>query len=297
MIGGTPAADVRIDAGLVRSLLEAQHPDLAGLPLGPTVEGWDNVMVRLGDDLAIRMPRRAEAVALAEKEHRWLPAVARRLPLPVPAPVRTGRPASGYPWPWSVVHWLRGGPADLSSVGADQAPVLAAFLRALHVGAPPDAPSNPHRGVPLIERADDVEGRLDAVAGTGLVTRAVRDAWEAALAASRAAASCWIHGDLHPLNVLVRDGSLVGVIDWGDLAGGDPATDVAAVWMLFDDSNTRAACLEAYGSDPALRARAAGWAVFFGATLLATGLVDHPRHRAAGAATLRRLDEDGHRHP
>src|SRR5947199_9685209 len=97
-----PAAAVDVDEPLVRSLLREQHPDLAGLPLQVAAFGWDNVVYRLGSELAVRLPRRAVAVPLVEHEQRWLPQLARRLPLPIPAPVRTGAPGRGYPWPWSI---------------------------------------------------------------------------------------------------------------------------------------------------------------------------------------------------
>jgi aminoglycoside phosphotransferase (APT) family kinase protein len=100
----------------------------------------------------------------------------------------------------------------------------------------------------------------------------------------------WLHGDLHPRNVLVEGGALSGIIDWGDITAGDAATDLAAIWMLFDDANARRAALNAYGwLSPATLARARGWAVHLGATLLDTGLVDNPRHARIGERTLLRL--------
>jgi len=101
---GTPRAEVEIDEGLVRVLLRRQHPDLAALPLRPLGAGWDNAMLRLGDDRLVRLPRRREAAVLVEHEQRWLPELAARLPLAVPAPVRAGAPDLGYPWRWSMDH-------------------------------------------------------------------------------------------------------------------------------------------------------------------------------------------------
>jgi aminoglycoside phosphotransferase (APT) family kinase protein len=194
-----------------------------------------------------------------------------------------------------VLPWLPGAPADLRSPRADQAPVFAAFLRALHRPAPADAPRNPVRGVPLAERAPVAEGRLARLAAaTDLVTPQLRALWAAALAAPPDHPAVWLHGELHPRNLLVEDGALSAVIDWGDITAGDPATDLAAVWMLFEDPQARAACLAAYGpAPPATLARARGWAIHLGATLLETGLVDEPRHAAIGERTLRRLLEDG----
>jgi aminoglycoside phosphotransferase (APT) family kinase protein len=297
MTPGTPPAELHIDDRLVRGLLRQQHPDLAGAPLMRIDVGWDNVVYRLGDDHGVRLPRRQAAVALIENEQKWLPLLAERLPVAVPQPVRVGRPNDDYPWPWSITRWLAGAPADLAPPGAAQASRLAAFLRALHRPGPPDAPRNPVRGVPLQQRVVAGRDRLDrlhALADVAArITPAVRRRWETALAAPPATEAVWLHGDLHARNVLVTDGAICGVIDWGDMTTGDPATDLAVVWSLFDDRRARARCLDEYGATSEMRARAAGWAVLFGSMLLETGRIDHPRHLTMGEAIMRRVDEDG----
>src|SRR5579863_1083475 len=140
-----PEPEVPVDEGLVRCLLEEQHPDLAGLPLHLCDAGGDNMMWRLGDGLAVRLPRRQIAAALVEHEQRWLPELAVSLPLAVPVPVRSGRPSAGYPWKWSVVPWIEGAPGDRVRITdhARSAERLGAFLRALHRPAPEEAPHNP----------------------------------------------------------------------------------------------------------------------------------------------------------
>jgi aminoglycoside phosphotransferase (APT) family kinase protein len=289
---GTPAAEHAIDGALVAGLLADQHPDLAQEPLLEAEAGWDNAMFRLGEHLAVRLPRRAAAAALITHEQAWLPRLADRLTLPVPAPCRMGTPALGYPWRWSVLPWLPGTAADLCAPQASQARPFASFLRSLHVPAPAEAPHNPMRGVPLSQRASAFALRVQRLAGrTGLVTPRIVETWEAALRAPIDGPSTWLHGDLHPRNVLVDGGALTGIIDWGDLTAGDPATDLASIWMLFDDPRARQEVLDTYGpvSKATLR-RARGWAVMFGVMLLDTGLTDHPRHAAIGERTLRRLD-------
>ena len=136
---GTPVAELAIDEALVLSLLANQHPDLGQLPLRAVDAGWDNVMFRLGDELAVRLPRRAVAAALITNEQQWLPFLSRHLTFPVPAPRRIGKPALDYPWPWSVVPWLNGQTADRIGLEESQAAPFARFLRSLHVAAPADA--------------------------------------------------------------------------------------------------------------------------------------------------------------
>jgi len=141
-----PEAEIELSTEIVRSLLEAQHPDLARLPIVEAASGWDNVVYRVGEDLAARMPRRAMGALLAVHEQRWLAALAPGLPLPVPAPVRIGVPGVGYPWPWSIVPWFHGEEAAHAEPDdwPDTAERLAAFLTALHRPAPADAPVNPY---------------------------------------------------------------------------------------------------------------------------------------------------------
>src|SRR5438034_5985255 len=136
-----------MDDELVRGLLKEQHPDLAELPLRRVAGGWDNAMWRLGDELALRLPRTDRAPQLLRKEYRWLPDLAPRLPLPVPTPQRIGEPTDRFPHTWLVTTWVDGEPADRTPISSEQAAeTLAAFLRALHVEAPEDAPVSADRG-------------------------------------------------------------------------------------------------------------------------------------------------------
>lgn len=147
-----PPAEVDISADLVRRLLAGQHPDLARLPVTFLANGWDNAMFRVGDELVARLPRREVGAKIIVHEQQWLPLLARGLPLPIPYPERIGLPAHGYPWPWSIVPYLRGEPAaDSDSLDAGHAAAaVGGFLGALHVPAPARAPVNPFRGVPLL---------------------------------------------------------------------------------------------------------------------------------------------------
>ena len=142
---GTPAAEVEIDVQLLRSLLSEQQPDLAELDLRHVAHGWDNETWRLGEELALRLPRRRVSAVLLYNEQRWLPSIARRVSLPVPAPVRFGRPSSDFPWAWSVVPWLEGVDATRHPLDSTEAPALGRFLRELHIPAHAEAPTNQYR--------------------------------------------------------------------------------------------------------------------------------------------------------
>ena len=256
-------ADPRFGQELVRALLREQHPDLADLALRDVEGGWDNQQWRLGEDLAVRLPRTDRAPALLLTEQRWLPMLAGRLLLPTPVPVRIGEPSDLFEHPWTVVRWVHGDPADrapITSLAAADA--LAGFLRALHQPAPADAPTNPTRGVPLAELGGGGDQFFEVIADHPDLDR-VQAFWaEAAAAPTWDGAPLWLHGDLHPANTVVRDGMLAGVIDFGELCAGDPATDLSAAWVLLP-AGAAGPFFEAYGrADAATTVRACGWAVY-----------------------------------
>jgi aminoglycoside phosphotransferase (APT) family kinase protein len=281
----TPAADIPIDESLVARLLGQQHPDLAGEHLRLVTNGWDNVLYRLGERLVVRLPRRLVAAELVEHEQHWLPVIARRVSVEVPAPVRIGRPSPEFPYPWSIVAWLDG---ELASDSGDRlfAADLAQFVRELHTDAPPDAPLNPVRGVPLAARDTALRSRLES----GLVPNAAElaELWDR----GRAAATWdrpprWLHGDLHPANLLLRGGHLSAVLDFGDVCGGDPATDLATAWLSFDATG-RAEFRDALDYDDPTWLRAAGWAVLLG-TALVTNSADNPAMQRIGDRAVAEL--------
>ncbi|WP_448060307.1 aminoglycoside phosphotransferase family protein [Cellulomonas hominis] len=284
-----PSAELDLDVALVAALLREQHPDLADLPLRVVAHGWDNAVVRLGADLAVRLPRRAAAAELVRHEQRWLPGLAPRLPVPVPTPVRVGVPSARYPWAWSIVPWLPGRTAASvpPAERAAWAPLLAEVAAGLRTPADPDAPVNPFRAVPLAARDTALRARL----GVGAVPADDRllAVWELALAAPPwSGPPVWVHGDLHPANLLVADGTLAAVLDFGDLTSGDPATDLATAWLTFDPPGRaafRTHLDEHRGSDEAAWARGRGWALSMGAAMLAHG-DDDPVIAAIGRHAL-----------
>jgi aminoglycoside phosphotransferase (APT) family kinase protein len=288
---GIPRAEITFDESRVRGLLRAQHPDLADLTLTELPSGWDNTMFRLGEDLAIRLPRREAFAALILNEQRWLPQLAPQLPIKAPVPIRVGKPNAWYPWNWSIVPWIDGSTADIDAPGADQAEIFAEFLETLHRPAPADAPRNPYRGVPLQQREPGFRDRMTKLRGrSGAIDTPILALWADALAAPTSDTATWIHGDLHPRNVLCRNGRITGIIDWGDVAQGDRASDLAAIWMLLPEFEMRHRVMAACATvSKDAWARARGWAVLYAAIFLDASLESDPGMTAIAERTLERL--------
>lgn len=288
-----PAAEVDVTDDLVRRLLAEQCPDLAERPLVLVANGWDNVIFRLdGGDapLTVRVPRRQLGADLVANEHRWLPELAPRLPIAIPAPVRFGEPSDEYPWKWSVCPWFDG------DVAADVTPDhlgrearrLGAFLAALHTPAPSDAPHNVYRCGPVTEPRPRFEGAVERL-GSLVDGPRVRARWEELVCVEEWRGDpVWLHGDLHTANVIVRDGAISAIIDLGDVTAGDPAVDFAIGWMLFDDEDRSSLRTAAGGVDDATWSRAEAWALHF-AMMYLLHSADSERFERMGTALLARL--------
>lgn len=268
--GELPPSPALIDKTLVRNLLAEQHPDLVELPIVHVKTGYENEIFRLGDEFTVRLPRRSFAAIGTRAEHRWLPTLAPNLPLPVPVPLRIGEPGAGYPWPWTIHAWLPGVVAfDADLAHPDEAAqVIGRFLAALHTRAPQDAPINPLRGIPLSQRDDEVRARVAKLADL-IDAPGILGCWRELVAAPPwTGPPVWLHGDLHPGNVLVEHGRISAVIDFGDLTSGDPADDLAVAWMLLPP-HARAVLREAAGTvDDDTWIRARGWALAHGLSFL-----------------------------
>jgi aminoglycoside phosphotransferase (APT) family kinase protein len=259
------AAELDIDVPLVRRLLEAQLPEWAALLVEPVPStGTVNAIFRLGDDMAVRLPRVETWAADLARELHWLPRLAPRLPLAVPEPLAQGHSGEGFPWPWAVYRWLDGEEwsvdrvRDLCGAAAELARFVSALQRIETTGAPSRRPGD--RGAPLAELDDEVRAAIRASRGL-IDTHAVTAAWEAALEAPVwDGPPVWVHGDLLPANVLVARGRLSAVIDWGCLSVGDPACELMAGWTLFS-GESRDVFRRALSVDDATWARARGWAL------------------------------------
>jgi aminoglycoside phosphotransferase (APT) family kinase protein len=261
------ADEVDTDAALVGRLLAEQFPHWADLPIEPVRPfGTDNALYRLGDDMVARLPRRERTSRTLEKESQWLPRLHPLLPLAVPVPLAEGLPAEGYPFPWSVYGWLTGENAtieritDRSQLATDLAQFVAALQRIDPTGGPAPGEHNFFRGVPLGMRDEGTRAAIASLSGR-IDAGAVTVAWDEALQAPEwERPPVWIHGDLDARNLLVEEGRLSGVIDWGGLGVGDPACDVMIAWKVLS-ADTRDIFRTALSVDEATWARSRGWAL------------------------------------
>lgn len=269
-----PDGRAGIDASLVKRLIEDQFPQWGELPVTPVeVDGWDNRTYRLGEEMTVRLPTAAGYAPAVDKEHRWLPVLAPSLPVAVPVPLAKGVPGAGYPFDWSIRRWLDGQTATLDRVDdpCAFAESLAEFLLALRrvdaTGGPRAGAHSFYRGAPPAHYDEQTRRALAALDGeldTGLASAV----WEAALEATWSGPPVWFHGDFAAGNLLVRDGELAAVIDFGTSGVGDPACDLVIAWtMLSGDS--REVFRQVAGQDRAMWARARGWALWKALIVLA----------------------------
>ena len=255
--------EVEVDEALVRRLLASQLPHLASRPL-TVVEPWgtDNAIWRLGDDLVVRLPRIHWATEQVDRDARWLPHLARHLPVAVPEPIAVGEPGHGYPYRWAVHRWLPGKAATLDRFDdpITFALDLVELVRTLQQLPTDGAPAARNRARPL--QAYDESTREAIQRASHLIdAEAAVAAWDEALAAPpHDGPAVWVHGDLDG-NCLVCDGRLSGLVDWGSVCAGDPAVDVQVVWSPLFTDESRRCFLTALDVDHATLARSRGAAI------------------------------------
>ena len=267
--------DIKIDKALVHRLLAAQFPQWADLPLEQIASaGTDNIIFRLGDEMAIRLPGIPSAALQVEKELKWLPVLAKHLPLTIPVPLAAGKPTKEYPRHWSIVPSIKGETAILERIESprEAAIALGEFVAKLQsidaTGGPLGGEHNSFRGVPLAVRDEDTRKAIaslsDIIDADSLIL-----AWdEALLTPAWSGKPVWIHGDLYSGNMIAERGRLKAVIDFGLLGVGDPACDLMVAWTLLpkevrDDFRKSSRC------DDETWARGRGWALSFGVIALA----------------------------
>ena len=254
---------VHIDISLVRQLVATQFPQWANLEIKPVeCGGWDNRTFHLGDTMTVRLPSSNEYAPQVEKEHRWLPALAPLLPLPIPVPLAMGKPTKDYPFHWSIYQWINGDTASTKNIpDMNQFAVfLAQFIIALQKIDSTNGPISSTRGCPLTTYDAETRQAIMILKNT-IDTDTVTALWNTAIASTWNKPPVWVHGDIAPTNLLVNKGKLSAVIDFGSMCIGDPACDLAIAWTFFK-KESRAIFRTTLALDDATWERGRGWALW-----------------------------------
>ena len=274
-----------ITADLVSRLIADQFPQWAGLPVRPVeADGFDNSTFRLGQTMSVRLPSADAYVEQVYKEHRWLPVLAAQLPLPIPEPLAKGVPGNGFPRPWSVYRWIDGDPAtaegvaDMPGFAADLADFLVALYQIDPAGGPGPGTHNFFRGGPVAVYDGETQDALAALQGQ-IDTALAAEVWQAALRAGRQEPPVWFHGDAQPGNLLLSDGKLSAVIDFGTSGVGDPACDTTIAWTFLSGESSRI-FKQRLPFDEATWVRGRGWAIWKAMIVLVEALKDDPQDAA-----------------
>ncbi|ESX05006.1 aminoglycoside phosphotransferase family protein [Mesorhizobium sp. M0179] len=281
-----------IHTDLVCRLIAAQFPQWRHLPVRPVAfGGWDNRTFHLGNDMTVRLPSAAPYALQVEKEHRWLPRLAPLLPLPIPVPLAMGEPGEDYPWQWSVYRWIDGETAKTAEIAdrrqfaVDLAKFLIALRRIDPAGGPPAGQHNFFRGGSLSVYDNQTREALQALEGQ-IDTQAATAVWDAALAATWQGSPVWFHGDVAWGNLLVQNGRLSAIIDFGTSGIGDPSCDLAIAWTFFQ-GESREAFRAAIDVDEATWARGRGWTLWKALITVA----GHDANQAEAERSRRDIDD------
>ncbi len=238
--------------------------------------GFDNQNYLINGKYLLRIPKTLNSEKLIRNEIQWLPRLSGKFDIATPQLIRHG--ISEEEKLCALYSWTKGLSAMTSDLKQNEWPALIEFLKTLHDSNKDGAPLNLNRGVPLKNKSERFFKRFESVTSKiELAEDQIKEVWNEAVSASLPSKKHLIHGDLHPDNVITDNGRLVGIIDWGDITSGDSSTDLASIWMLFNDSHIRQLALNSYGADTSATMRAMGWALFFSIVFLDYGL-DHDKN-------------------
>jgi aminoglycoside phosphotransferase (APT) family kinase protein len=260
-----------IDVALVKRLIASQFAQWQYLPVTPVAfDGHDNRTYRLGDTMSVRLPITAQHALAVAKEHEWIPKLARSLPFPIPSVIKLGQPGEGYNFPWSIRGWIDGETAsrcyinDLPHFAESIAKFLLALQRIDIRDGPVAGPHSWHRGASPDHYNDEVQhclAKLEQSKQHEVDLKGLKDTWRAALTAKPHKKPVWFHGDIAAGNLLVANGKLAAVIDFGTCGVGDPACDLVIAWTMLS-GQSRQAFRKAIAQEPETWARARGWALW-----------------------------------
>lgn len=256
-----------VDENLAQQLVTEQFPEWAKLPIRPVAQsGWDNRTFHLGEELSIRIPSDEKYAPQILKEYQWLPQLAENVAIDIATPIALGEPSGIYPWHWSVNKWIEGEAASnhiilsANTFANDLGRFLREFEQIKSDGGPTAGGHNFYRGGCLSVYSEEMAKALANIIDEDL-RELIRTIWEKSLSSTWSNEPIWVHGDLAQGNILVQDGKLKAVIDFGQLAIGDPACDFVMSWNFFDEES-RAVFRKAVDIDKDTWIRSMGWALW-----------------------------------
>lgn len=283
----------RINTSLVTQLVASQFPQWAHLPISPVKNsGWDNRTYHLGRNMSVRLPSGKHYANAVDKEQLWLPILAPQLPIPISEPMGLGQPDGAYPWPWSIYRWQKGEIAtrdNLNDLG-EFATDLADFLLALQAIDPTAGPTRKLRGGSLELWRNQAEEGLTALSGK-IDAKAAAEIWDQAITAPFETEPVWYHGDVAAGNLLVHNGKLNSVIDFGGLGVGDPACDMVIAWTLLEPSS-RVLFRERLAVSDAIWNRGRGWALWKAMIVVANIIETNAIEAASSQYAIDQLVQD-----
>ncbi|ARG97094.1 aminoglycoside phosphotransferase family protein [Legionella micdadei] len=257
--------NVKIDTCLVQKLIAEQLPQWQSLPIYPVVQsGWDNRTFHLGEEMVIRLPSAQEYEPQIEKEYKWLPWLSKQLSFQITQPIALGKPSSTYPWHWSINRWIEGESASRQNIHDMKsfAKALGKSLKELQslnsTGGPAAGAHNFYRGGFLNAYDHEMQLAIPKIKNAPEQNLAA-SLWQQAISSEWQVSPVWVHGDIAVGNILVRNGRFHALIDFGQLAIGDPACDLAIAWNLFS-AEERSVFKDAIQLDKHTWVRALGWA-------------------------------------
>jgi len=258
---------ININVDLVARLIHEQFPEWSDLAIEPVkCSGNDNRTFHLGEHMSVRLPSEASYVPQVEKEQIWLPILSKELSLPISTPLAKGNPSEAYPWPWSINKWLEGETLshnklnDLNQFASDLGTFLIELQSIDASGGPLAGKHNFYRGGSVAVYDEESRYAIENVSDT-FNEYILLEIWELALDSKWDSEPLWVHGDIAPGNILIKDGKLCAVIDFGILGVGDPACDAAMAWTFFDN-NSRKVFKKVLNMDEGTWNRARGWALW-----------------------------------
>jgi aminoglycoside phosphotransferase (APT) family kinase protein len=252
---------------IAENLISDQFPEWQNLPITPVKNsGWDNYSYRLGNDLLLRFPSHNAYISSVKKEQYWLPKLAKELTIQIPTPVATGRPNRDYPYPWSIYQWIPGEIFDPSRTNSlnEFATDLALFLKSFEAidakNGPQPSEENFYRGGDLSKYTEQTHQAINML-DNKIDTQKAYDIWDVAINNPCEQKPVWVHGDMSMGNILVKDGKLTAIIDFGQMCVGDPACDLVPYWTLFDSKQAEL-FKQTVNLDTKTWQRARGWALW-----------------------------------